>query len=851
MLTDSSAKSITASTAFSLAPLIALDMPSSLSPKPHVLCAEVILPLPLRNTFTYLIPETWTAQAERGMRVRVPLGKNKRYYGLITQIYPPNVGQNLSQLKEIEALPDAEPIASPWEIDQWTWAAEYYITSLYAFMKTAIPSIYFPQSEMVVTWQEKEALLENLSPMVYNIRGELVLAPKRSLKITTLEQRLGKEIYHEVEKLLKKGILTSHESLPLSKRSIGVAYLSLEPVWWRRAQQDPSLLPSERSTAQRQLIFDLLDRLDRHPQGTEGDVLEEELIGHKPSRQTALRNLIRKGILRRQFRLPRPARPQGLPPESPSTFHVLNTPRESGRVEVALLASCPREIEFVAHYIAPAMASGDQNILVLVPYTHAFSPMVLLLEAFKDRGWGNACITYTADTTPQERIQTRQRLLRGDKGVCLVGSRNAALLPTNVWDKIVILHEEDANYKNGLSEPYFSAIDYLVATKAKHTTLCMTTTTPRAELRHLIDEGKYQLIYEEQPTHRFAPIELVDLKKERRQKSLAPDALLSRPLRKAITQTIEAGNNMLLIAHRKGYAPTLLCTECAKPIVCPHCDVHLVFHKAQQRLSCHYCGYTTRTTHYCPHCQGELKYQGFGIERIAEEVEALVPDAQVVAVDGSSLGGYTPASKAWIASYSSTKPTVWIATKIIASVVGLSRLSQIGVLNLNEWVSIPDFRATERAWSTFTLLGDAYPEASWIIQSYDTEHPLLERLRQPSRWASAIREIEERQLLSFPPSVRMAYIHIYTPTEAESQRFGELLTMRLSAYTDLFCSVMGPIVPQVSWVNLQYIRYICLRFIRQAPWRAIRQAIAQETDRLRQETPRARTYRIVYDIDPS
>ena len=862
--------------------------------------ARIILPLALEEEYTYRVPEALCEQARVGMRALVQFGSKRYYYAIISQLIEESE-RPLGQLKSIIALPDREAIVTQSEIDLWRWGATYYICSLGAWLTAAIPSSYLPSSETQVAWREPDETPEGDQATDYKatelseeIRRELLSMRGHQAKVSKLAKILGDRIYPEIDRLLHAGVLIGSESIPRYSRSVQVGSPAVQFAEELCSEESLSELVESlsRAKAQRAMVEQMIDLLYQHELPLDTPLLRETLVGRDTNRQASLRALIKRGILRETATLSDPLRR----PTVQRTDSANEDSRQSQLFECLIgetsrpvlyqATSNEEQIELVVSMVEQMLQrSPSAQVAIYVPQLFLFDQSLLYSALQQLARGGRAArrttpfdlVLYSSSTTDAERMALRARLLgltHRERGLIVLTSRMGSLLPLSHCDLVIVTDEESSRYKQSEPAPRYHARDLtVVACKNSQTPLLLTTVAPSAEALYNVERGYYSLLNQlsaPTTTRTPRPFELIDLSLQRKQGKLPWGQMLSIELRKALLDQCQAGHKSILLLNRRGYAPHLVCKHCQKTLQCPNCDVGLVYHKSTQSVSCSYCNFTAPAPRACPHCHqsdtpalgkseaptdsnlGAFSIQGYGVERIAEELTLFIPP-EIPILELSASQYYNKESQQRMRQLiRSDEPAILVGTSSLIYLDAIRNVGLIGLANLDQLIVGDDFRANERAYAALSRFGSNYPTAQLYIQSYQTDTPLLDSLQDGATAEPyGVGELAEREYLHFPPYVRLIYIYVRGASEGDVCYTVAVLSrlMQAEPFQSLW-QASAPIAPYVSWVRMRHIRYICMRIRPSSSWREVRTQICHIISTVQKSAIQARRVQIYCDVDP-
>jgi len=414
------------------------------------------------------------------------------------------------------------------------------------------------------------------------------------------------------------------------------------------------------------------------------------------------------------------------------------------------------EVYFEA--VAAALKQNKQVLILL--------PEIALSNAFLDRfksRFGCAPALWHSSISAAKRKNTWRGVAKGQTKV-VIGARSALFLPYQDLGLIIVDEEHDPAYKQEEGVIYHARDMAVVRAKMGGFPAVMVSATPSLETMHNVWEGKYH--HYKLPTRHggavMPDVHLIDLKSdkpENRQNFIAPT------LHKAITDTIERGEQSLLFLNRRGYAPLTLCRTCGHRFECPRCTAWLIDHRRSNKLHCHHCGYFVNFPKACPSCNEEesLAACGPGVERIKEEAESLFPDAKIKVLSSDTADTHDKL-KEILAEIQGGDIDIIIGTQIIAKGHHFPRLTCVGVIDADLGLSGGDLRATERTYQLLhQVAGRAGREKAKgyvYLQTFNPESRVMQALAANDRDAFLAVERSERQEAFMPPFSRLAGIII-------------------------------------------------------------------------------------------
>ncbi len=420
--------------------------------------------------------------------------------------------------------------------------------------------------------------------------------------------------------------------------------------------------------------------------------------------------------------------------------------------------------EVYCEALAAALGQGRQ-VLVLLPEIAMTAALIDRLTARFDV----RPVEWHSELTEKQRRINWHAIVHG-KARFVLGARSALFLPYPDLGLIVVDEEHEAAYKQEDGVIYHGRDMAVVRAQIGNIPIVLASATPSLETLHNVQKKKYNhVVLRERYGEAVMPhIRLIDLRKEK----LPPQYFISDPLLESLKEAISNKQQAMLFLNRRGYAPLTLCRACGLRLKCPHCTSWLIEHKQIKRLRCHHCDYSASVPKACPTCHAEDRFAacGPGVERIAEEVKARLPEARCAIMASDTLSGPKEAQKI-VEMMENHSLDLLIGTQIMAKGYHFPRLTLVGVIDADLGLGGGDPRATER---TFQLLqqvagrsGRAEDEGYVYLQTVAPEHPVMQALVKGDRDAFMAAEMKERAAYHLPPFSRLASITISGPQAAQ------------------------------------------------------------------------------------
>lgn len=442
--------------------------------------------------------------------------------------------------------------------------------------------------------------------------------------------------------------------------------------------------------------------------------------------------------------------------------------------------------EVFLRYALDRVKAGKQ-VLFLVPEISLTPQMQRQVQ----ERFGDQAAIYHSHLSDQQKYEQYQLVAKGEVQV-VVGTRSAMFLPFADLGAIILDEEHDPSYKQDNMPCYHCRDIALWRAKYHDCKVILASATPSLESYARAYKGVYQLIEMKHRIHQTLPqTEIVNMGEALRH---GESALLSKRLYQAMEETLARGEQVLLLLNRRGYTPVLRCIDCGEALMCPHCDVALSYHKEEQRMKCHICGYSRALPRECPSCHSHRwRYLGIGTQRLEEYVQACFPQASIIRMD-SDATRRKGAHERLLDSFSKGGD-ILLGTQMIAKGLDYENVTLVGIVNADASLKSGDYRSSEL---TFDLLeqacgrsGRGRKQGRVILQAYDCDHYALRCAASHDYQRFFQEEMRYRHLAQYPPYTYLSAAYFWHRDEQTAKQGAHAA---LEALRDQrLCKVLGPI----------------------------------------------------------
>lgn len=773
---------------------------------------DVILPTLLEGTFTYHLSEERFDKVELGARVAVPFGSSKLYTAIIYRKHHDR--PDLYKTKEVYQILDKAPIVTRLQLKFWKWMADYYMCSIGQVYKTALPTALKIESKTRIKAHKNITInTDELSD------EELLLweALRRKSSLNVQEASLvmaSKNTLSTVKKFLDNGWIQLEEQLIEKYHPKKASYVFLHPRLEENAVEQANIFDSlEKSPQQRKLLlafFSLKAQLQK-------PVPLNDLLYQYSSSRSTLKALAQKNILQIRSLTVNHSLHSGDAPEQIS--HTLTKNQEIAYQEISLQFKTKDTVvlhgitssgktEIYIRLIQEVLSQG-RRVLYLLPEIALTTQLIARLR----RHFGDRIGLYHSKYNQNQRVELWQKTLQGSYPIIL-GARSALFLPLEKTGLIIIDEEHDTAFKQRDIAPHYHARDAaLVWAKMQGAKSLLGSATPSLETYQNARTEKYGWITLNQRYGESVPplIQTINLKEAHRKKQM--QGLFSRELITAMRQTLEEKKQIILFQNRRGYAPFIQCNNCGNIPQCSHCDVSLTYYQVRSIMMCHYCNYTHAKPKLCFACHSiDLDMKGFGTEQVEEQVQLYFPGIRVARMDTDAMRKKFAYEKL-IAAFEAQETDVLVGTQMVIKGLDFEAVHLVGVIQADQMLSQPDFRAHERAFQMLIQVagrtGRRKTQGKVLIQTFQPEHPILKKVVRHDYDSMCQTILSERRQFLYPPYCKMILLTFkhkkFEKLSIALQQLTEQLRLRFRE------GLLGPRIPSIGKIRNEHLKEILIK----------------------------------------
>lgn len=811
--------------------------------------ADIILPLNLPKTLTYGVPHEMQGILRPGMRVEVSLGRNKQYSGIVERVH--NEQPEAYQVKPVRQIIDEEPIVNAHQLEFWKWIADYYIASPGEVMQAALPAHLKLTGETRLIWAPQDNdVLYDWSPEA--LPAVEILEMRKELSFTDLRGIVGqRNLTAVLNELLKNEVVIIDDSLEPAYKPKKEKTISLAAAY----KDEPAMIALfdqlARAPKQLELLMACIELSVKHGFVRQADLLERTSATTAQVKQLADKGVFiieEKDVDRLAFNGEQEIKEIIFTPAQQAAYDQLNKGLEEKDVALLQGVTGSGKTLLYIHKIKEYLAAGKQA-LFLLPEIALTTQLVSRLLAY----FGEELGVYHSRFSNNERVEIWEKVRTGKYKV-IAGPRSALWLPYDNLGLIIADEEHDASYKQKDPAPRFHARDAAIYLASLHKAkVILGSATPSAESIYNARQGKYAFaaLKERYQGVKMPSIEVVNAASLQTVKQQGI-RLLTPELQQAITDTLNQKKQVILFQNRRGYAPFQLCTVCGWVPQCKNCAVSLSYHKATDKLHCHYCGLTSPIVHTCMACgSNRLVSKTFGTEKIEEEVQALFPKARVARMDIDSMRGKHSLAEL-LDQLHKKKVDILVGTQMVVKGLDFDSVGLVGILSADSLLSFPDFRVNERAFQLMEQVsgraGRSDGAGRVLIQAYNLQHPVLQWVSEHDVEAFYQHEIQYREMFAYPPFSRLIRIIFKHKDEPKAIQAAAAMAEALQSIEGI--GIQGPAPALVSRVRNMYIQEVWVKCPRERRvLEHVKSFIKDQRMRILSERGNT-TLQILPDVDP-
>lgn len=765
--------------------------------------AKVIVDVPTMQTdkpYDYAIPTSFDAIIAKGSRVAVPFGKGGRIVqGFVVDIVPVDKVSYDGQLKDIAEVMDIEPVLNAEMLQLGKAMADETFSFLISNYQTILPQA------LRATYDKTFYLIDDVSEEIYsNVfeeRDEISWQEAEERDLLKVLQKLQREkkvaVHYEV------GDKRTYKKVRHIKPALSFDDLEIEKEQIAK-------------NANKQLkLLNLL-------QGLEGkSVPLKTVIDHYNIGRATITTANERGWLDQKdievYRDPygdvnfTKTKPLTLNNDQQNAYEAIVESSQEEKSDVFLLEGITGsgKTEVYLQVIADVLES-EQTAIVLVPEI-ALTPQ--MVNRFKGR-FGERVAVMHSGLSNGERFDEWRRITE-KKADVVIGARSSIFAPLENIGVIIIDEEHESSYKSGETPRYHARDVAKWRGEYHHAPIVLGSATPSLESRARAMQGVYKLLkLNERPTGQQLPeVAVIDLKEEMLEGN---HGTFSRTLVNEMTETIDRGEQVVLLLNRRGYSSFVMCRDCGYIPQCPNCDISLTLHMDNKQMKCHYCGHEEAIPHVCPVCHSSsIRYYGTGTQKVEEELKKVLPESKILRMDRDTTRKKGSHARL-LNKFGNQEADILLGTQMIAKGLDFPNVTLVGVLNADTALNLPDFRSSENTYQLLTQVsgraGRGDKPGRVIVQTYNPKHYAIQIARQQDYELFFKYEMNYRNKGNYPPYFYTIRIAVNDKDEGQAAKVIQQLANEIKPTLSKEAVMLGPTPRTIARIQNRYHFQILIKY---------------------------------------
>ena len=802
---------------------------------------DVIVPLPLKNSFTYLVNEEEFKFIDIGFRVMVPFGKSKFITGIVSKKHKNSPERYLP--KEIEFIIDSSPIITENQLVFYKWISDYYLCPIGQVIKVALPKLLLLKSESEIFLTNKT--IEDKSLSVNAKKIIQFLDQKNKISLKDLSSFIGKKnINSEINELLDQSIVSVKEEVYDYFKPKKITSLSLSGKI--EYEKILNILKSKNSQLK---IFKFINESKSKKKFTYSYLIEN----CKVSRQT-INNLIESKILiknkeiinRTQFSVDKLVQPKDLSFDQDNALDQIVSGFKDKDVTLFHGVTSSGKTEIYVKLILDYLKKNRQ-VLYLVPEIALTTQLVTRLKKY----FGDKLLVYHSKYSLDQRTEI-WRIVLNNPGKIILGARSSIFLPFNDLKLIIIDEEHENAYKQFNPSPRYHARDSAIYLAMLHNAkVLLGSATPSIESYFNAISNKYNLVNLDKRYNDVGlpSIILKDLKESISLKRMVGS--FSKYLINEIRSVLENGKQVIIFQNRRGYSPFQECETCGYVFTCKNCDVSLTYHRITNELKCHHCGYCIKNENKCTKCNSNsLIKKGLGTQQVVEELRNLFPEFRTERMDQDSTKNKNSFFKL-INEFEDQKFQILVGTQMLGKGLDFKNVALVGVVNADNLIYFPDFRSQEKCFQLIQQVagraGRSNTRGKVIVQTYNPNHNVMIKIKNNDFKGLFNDQLNERHTFNYPPYTRIIKITLKNKNLNNLKSSAKWISKSLKSYFKN--KVYGPEFPLIPRLQNHYINNFQIKIpvdVNLKESKLVIEKISNSFDSI----PQFRSTKFLIDVDP-
>jgi primosomal protein N' (replication factor Y) (superfamily II helicase) len=779
---------------------------------------NVALPVPLRTTFTYAIPDALRGSVQPGSRVLVPF-RNKSLVGVVVehvQHAPPG-----TKIREIAKVMDFLPALPPKLIELGHWIAGYYLAPVGEVFRAMLPPVSELRSERQIVLTDagraaaqQETTRRSLNPQQTALLSQL--AEKGGVMPFALAAKLGLDDA-ALQRLRRTGLIEIRESM------LGRKAKTQRVIAWKGvAGAADEAAPSPAFDAKTDRVKAALE--------ARGPLPLAQLLRVAQVSRSVIERMLRDGLLESWEERVDPAEDPFdagyVPPahelnaEQESALKLVRERFELGEFGVQLLhgVTGSGKTEVYMRAVQETLARG-KTAIILVPEIALTLWIGRQCRAWFGARFEGVAVLHSA-LSDVERAREWWRVRNGEARV-VVGTRSAIFAPLENLGLIIVDEEQESSYKQEETPRYHGRDVAIVRAKMENAAALLGSATPSLETYHHARSGKYELLTLASRVERraMASVEIIDLREDfaKTHQTSPISAALHAGIAECLTQKTQA----LVLINRRGYSWSVLCRSCGASVQCENCSISMTHHKQRNRLECHYCGSLKPIPKQCPKCQSQYVYFfGEGSEHLEERLRKEFPGARIARLDRDTARTKRQYQET-LGAFAGGALDILVGTQMLAKGHDFQRVTLVGVISADSSLSLPDFRAAERTFQLLTQVagraGRGDLPGRVLIQTFYPEHYAIQDAVKQDYPAFYERETQFRRVMAYPPFTSLANVIVRDTDLEKAIRWSRQLSEYFSPHDGKGLRILGPAAAPLARLKREHRFQFLLKSPKRSP----------------------------------
>lgn len=735
--------------------------------------------------FDYLVPQQLLNSCKAGVRVLVPFGRgNKKRQGIVCEV----VYLRRDGLKSVISVLDSEPVLSPEMIKTAEFMKEHYFCTLYEAVKTMLPAGI--NYKMTTVYGAREFDCENAPALSSEEQRiyDYLFSKRRAVKSDAVLDAFGYTDTAVLDALVQKGALYKSDEV---FRKVSDAVMKMAAV---NSGVDIS---SVKLTDKQKNVVELLQMT--------GGTSVKEISYFTGVSSSVIDALCKKGVI--YF-------------YDEEVFRIENREAEADAPDIVLSDEQRKACDALyAEYSDP---KPHTSLLYGVTGSGKTSVFIKLIERVIEDGRGIIVMVPEISLTPQfvsqfarrfgdriavfhsalslgERLDEYKRVKKGLAKI-VIGTRSAVFAPFDNIGLIIMDEEQEYSYKSESSPRYHAREIAKFRCAQSGALLVLSSATPSVETYYYAKSGRYSL---NTLTSRYGSATLpevvtadMNIEAQNGNTTGFSDVLLEN-----LAYNLEHGKQSILLLNRRGHNTFATCRVCGEPVTCPNCSISLTYHSANNRLMCHYCGYSIPCTDECPACRSKsLRFGGTGTQKAESDISQIFPEARILRMDTDAASSKSSYEK-MISAFSNGDYDILVGTQMVAKGLDFPNVTLVGVLNTDHMLYADDYRSYERSFSLLTQVvgrsGRGESKGMAVIQSYTPDNLIISMAAKQDYDAFYNTEIKVRRAMLYPPFADICLIGFVGENQtltlkAANAFLNSFISLAKSDYPALPLRILGP-----------------------------------------------------------